>query len=123
MVPMSIFHDLGNVLGPILNPVLAGAKAALLIALPVLVKSAADSIRDANRRELLKEIAQGAVAAALIRFPKLEDDALVREVVQLVLQRNPPTTNPQVIERAVRSAVSNAKLDTLNAAGMPHPGV
>lgn len=115
--------EFGAIVGAVLKPAIVAGKAALLIALPVLVKSAADSIKDSHRRELLKEVAQGAVAAALIRFPKITDDALVREVVALILQNDPPTENPEAVERAVRSAVATAKLATLNAAGVPHPGV
>lgn len=115
--------NLFHAVAPVLGPILVTLKGAALLALPLLARSIASGIHDDRRRELLREIAQGAVAAALLRYPGAQQDNLVREIVQLIMSNNPPTTNESAVRRAVESAMATAKVNAVNAAGLPHPGV
>lgn len=115
----SIFGTLGNILGPFLGVL----KSAAVVALPLVGTGILAGITDSHRRELIREIAQGAVAAALLKWPNLAGDQLVQEIVTTILQQpNPPTTNRDVLTRAVTNALAVQKQANNVATAAGHPG-
>jgi hypothetical protein len=119
MLPATIFGDFGGVLGSLLDTV----KGLAVVALPVVGALIGRTIQDSHKRELLREVAQGAVAAALLKWPNIASDQLVQEITTAILQQpSPPTTNKDAVTRAVASALALQKQANNVATAAGHPG-
>jgi energy-converting hydrogenase Eha subunit E len=112
----------GSIVGA-LAPVWGILQGAALIALPLVGTAIGGAIKDSHKRELIREVAQGAVAAAMLRFPNSTAPQMVQEVVDSILQQpNPPTTNKDALTRAVTSALAVQKQANNVATAAGHPG-
>lgn len=115
----SIFGSIVSALAPVWGVL----KGAALLALPLVGAAISGTIKDDHKRELIREIAQGAVAAALLKFPNSTALQTVQEVVDEILrQPNPPTTNRAALTRAVTSALAVQKQANNVATAAGHPG-
>lgn len=115
----SIFGSILSALGPVVGLL----KTVAIIAVPIVGRGIWSGITDTHKRELLQEVAQGAAAAVLLKFPTAQQDTLVQEIVSVILQHpDPPTTSKEAVTRAAQSALAVARAAAVNAAAGAHPG-